>query len=417
MGYFGHYLLKRGALKRSQLEEALQASVVCGGRLGTSILELGYLPVDALAQYLTDYTGVPLPPPERLASPSPEALDCIPARLACELTAFPFEVGADRIHLVMLDPRDSSQLRRISKAAQREARGFILPEVLIHLLLEQHLGVRAERRMARLAESMRKERVGTPRSDATASEPDRPPVAEALPEGEELIDEASFAELQERLVRRALGHQEPSIFSDDATSTPLGARDAAPADDGIVLLVDAASTDVPCPVEAPPANPAELANLEARLAAAADRDEIGALAVRIARAYAAHAALFLVHGETVLGFRGSDEDLDRRIQGVMVPLATACTLARVAARRERFRGAPPAHPLDTRVWSAVGRGDAHDLLLLPICIRDRAVNVLYVDNGGDALAETAVAALAALGNLVAEAYERLILASKRAEQL
>jgi hypothetical protein len=48
----------------------------------------------------------------------------------------------------------------------------------------------------------------------------------------------------------------------------------------------------------------------------------------------------------------------------------------------------------------------------PIAIRARVINLLYADNGAEPLAETSVAALAALCGCVARAYERLILERK-----
>lgn len=51
-------------------------------------------------------------------------------------------------------------------------------------------------------------------------------------------------------------------------------------------------------------------------------------------------------------------------------------------------------------------------LVLPIAVRQRVINLLYVDNEGEPLAETAVAALCALGGCVSQAYERLIVERK-----
>jgi len=53
-------------------------------------------------------------------------------------------------------------------------------------------------------------------------------------------------------------------------------------------------------------------------------------------------------------------------------------------------------------------------MLLPVAIRGRVVNLLYVDNGLDVIAVTAEAALRALARVVAEAYENLLIARKRA---
>ena len=101
----------------------------------------------------------------------------------------------------------------------------------------------------------------------------------------------------------------------------------------------------------------------------------------------------------------------------MIPLTTDCRFAQVGATREPWRGEPPQGGVDARVVRALGRERVREVVLLPICIRDRVVNVLYADNDFEPVGETSLAALGALCNCVSRAYQRLILASKRAEQL
>jgi len=417
MSYFGTYLLKSGVLKRSEIEDALQARVVYGGRLGTNLLELGYLALDDLARYLAEYTGAPLAPARRLSDPDPEALRAIPVELARRYKALVFDRQGDALHVAMLDPRDDAQIAKLAELTGRRIEAFTVPEVLLHTLLEQHLGISPERRFARLAKSLRSKEAlrqkleGEEAARAAAAAPAPAPaqpnveaVPEALPEGEELIDEASFAKLHEDLVLRGRGN------SDDADAPPeeILLDEVAP---------DARAEVTAVPFEEPPEDSGEIARLETRITGAADREEIAALAVRMARAYARTAALFLVQGGTIAGLRGDSSDLERRIQGIVIPLETECRFAQVAATREPWRGAPPQDGIDARILRALGRERARDLVLLPICIRDRVVNVLYADNGIDAIGETSLAALGALCNCVSRSYQRLILAAKRSEQL
>ena len=69
--------------------------------------------------------------------------------------------------------------------------------------------------------------------------------------------------------------------------------------------------------------------------------------------------------------------------------------------------------MDARILRAMGRGDARDRIVVPVSIGGRVVNLLYADNGADALGATSVAALQALATRVASAYERLIVERKR----
>jgi hypothetical protein len=91
-----------------------------------------------------------------------------------------------------------------------------------------------------------------------------------------------------------------------------------------------------------------------------------------------------------------------------------CTVR--TSRNRRARSVVPGSERagwDGRIIAAIGRPEAHEVLIQPITIRGRVVNFLYVDNGGDALADTTVAPLTALGDTMARAYERLILEAKR----
>lgn len=56
------------------------------------------------------------------------------------------------------------------------------------------------------------------------------------------------------------------------------------------------------------------------------------------------------------------------------------------------------------------RADASDVVILPVSLRGRVVNLLYADNASDRLPETSVAALC---RSMAAAYEHIILAGRR----
>ena len=78
-----------------------------------------------------------------------------------------------------------------------------------------------------------------------------------------------------------------------------------------------------------------------------------------------------------------------------------------------FRGTPPDGGIDARLLDTLGRPDIHEVFIHPIEIGGRVVNVLYCDNGSDAFGETSVAALTALCDCLARAYERIIQDTKR----
>ena len=105
-------------------------------------------------------------------------------------------------------------------------------------------------------------------------------------------------------------------------------------------------------------------------------------------------------------------DLDERIDGILVPQDGDSMLCDVVENQKPVRGVPPQSGLDARLLRAMGRSDSRELLIIPIVIRGRVVNLLYIDNGRSTVGITQISALRALGLLIASAYERIILERK-----
>ena len=78
----GQVLLRMGLVSLEQLEEATERQVSCGGRLGSNLLELGYLSEEALAKTLSIIHGVPYADPARLERIDPRILLLISADFA-----------------------------------------------------------------------------------------------------------------------------------------------------------------------------------------------------------------------------------------------------------------------------------------------------------------------------------------------
>jgi hypothetical protein len=160
----------------------------------------------------------------------------------------------------------------------------------------------------------------------------------------------------------------------------------------------------------PPSSPAAAAALEAEIDGCASREHVARLAVHLARAYSPAAALFLVHRGMIerICSEGSAAGGD----AVLFPADASSLFAEVIETGEPFRGAPPQNGFEDRLLRALGRQHVQEVAVLPVAIRGRVVNLLYADNGPEALGDASVAALAAVCSRVSRAYERLILERK-----
>jgi len=234
---------------------------------------------------------------------------------------------------------------------------------------------------------------------------------EKLGDDEELIDVATFSDLQARLMVRGTAGAE-------APASPPDAEDVLLLEELVCELPpDRPRKEVPVGRLVPPTDPAEVVSLERALRSAVDREQVTEAAVRLALAHARSCGLLAVSQGMIAGLRGAGEDLESRIEGVAISSDAASIFTGPALAGEPFLGRPPASGVGARILRAMGRAEAVEVLILPICIRKRVVNLLYADNGPLPMGRTSVAALDALAGLVAAAYEGIILARKSLEKI
>src|SRR4051812_19096112 len=73
----GTLLLRNAAIGLSQLEGALRNQVLYGGRLGTNLVELGFIDLELLSSYLAELSGFAMATPTLLDEADPRLLEKI----------------------------------------------------------------------------------------------------------------------------------------------------------------------------------------------------------------------------------------------------------------------------------------------------------------------------------------------------
>src|SRR4026208_2050831 len=109
----GTLLLRNAAIGLSQLEAALRNQVLYGGRLGTNLVELGFIDLELLSTYLAELTGFPIATPGLLDDADKALLDKLGSDEAQRLRAVPLGYlggGTDSIAVAMVEPLDGRAL-------------------------------------------------------------------------------------------------------------------------------------------------------------------------------------------------------------------------------------------------------------------------------------------------------------------
>jgi hypothetical protein len=147
----GELLVSHGLITSEQLEDALFAQRQFGGRLGTNLVELGFVSDGELANILSEQLKVPCAKPEALAAIPREVIARFPAALAGKYRAVPLRYQTGELHLGMADPQNFAQLDEISFALGCRVKPYVVTEVALNYALERYYGLRREARLMQAA--------------------------------------------------------------------------------------------------------------------------------------------------------------------------------------------------------------------------------------------------------------------------
>src|SRR3954470_23680602 len=148
----GTLLLRNAAIGLSQLEAALRNQVLYGGRLGTNLVELGYIDLELLSAYLAELSGFPIAPPTLLDQAEPVLLEKLGADDAHRLRAIPLGYlgeGHTTVAVGLVEPADRDALEQVASRLDVQVTPYIVPELRALYYLEKLFGLPRRARFVR----------------------------------------------------------------------------------------------------------------------------------------------------------------------------------------------------------------------------------------------------------------------------
>lgn len=358
----GTLLLRNAAIGLSQLEAALRNQVLYGGRLGTNLVELGFVDLEVLSGYLAEMSGMPVATPTLLDSADRALLDKLGGDEAHRLRAVPLGPYTDgAIAVAMVDPTDQPARVALAAALGAPIVAHVVPELRALYYLEKHYGLPRRARFVR---------TGRAPSDHDAS-----------------------AEHERRRSQPAAGMVMPPAF----TLEPRRRR---------------TSSQVPMSRSGEPTVLAYGAACE-RIDTATDRDQIADTFINYAKGRADALVVFLIRDGNAMGWRGhvAGAGPATALDELSLPLGGASSLQSAHDAGQPFVGPPPsvARPVETQLWQALGAVPAPvEVLVVPVLVKARAVNLIYAHVLGSAPSRTLVTELSDLAQRAQTSYTRLI---------
>jgi len=408
----GKLILQDGAISQAQLDEAIQNQVVFGGRLGTSLIELGYISIGQLGEYLAKMHGVPTVDHQEIKACSKGVINTLGKKMATKYQCVPLSVDKFSLNLLMMNPADLAAIDEISFATSKRIKPHVASEMVIMSLLEKYYDIARPMRFISFTNKIVEEPAMVV-TGAGISETAPAPEAKEEREGVDFSHYAADQTTEEE------NRRTPLEISDEDTAEEILhiselIREAPPEEimEAAEFVEELEEEDELELLEELP----ELLNLEEarqRLLEVDDRDELSRIVLSFAHSYFKRSALFITRLGKAVGWYGMGDGIDATmVKSVMLPLGEPSIFKTVFDSQAFFLGAIPETKYNDLFLKAIGGEKPQSAFLIPILFNGQVVNILYGDNGEGQPAPFDISELLILAPKVPLAFEQLILKKK-----
>jgi hypothetical protein len=365
----GELLLKEKMVTPGQLEEALKNHVVYGIRLGSSLVEMGYVDEDALAQLLSRKLGVPCVGRKELAAVPKGLIRDFPRSLVEAHSVVPLKLEGNRLSLAMADPTDFKAIEEVGFVTGHVVQPYIAPDFQISWALATYFRLSSgQMRYQMVADQRRKAGAPQAAKPATITMP-------GFTETGELLNVTIPAEFEGFAQLHGDEPDDPYLLTEDVSR----------------YTVDRLSMD---------------------FAAARTRDDVANVFINYLGQEYSSGALFIVRGNSVVGWRGVSGG--ERVAGfadLNLLLSKPSVLRDVVESRNFSMGSLVNTPENQQILKVLNIRPETSLLVLPVVMMNKVVAVVLVTADMEALGRR-LAELQKLVRKASLAFEMLIIKNK-----
>lgn len=180
----GEALVRDGVITQAELDDALRVQIQAGGKLGTLLVQLGYLEQKKLYEYLARrFAGAHIFAPGEEPRVAADAVAALPKKIAEHYQIVPMMIDAKTIHVLLLDPTRLPALSAVKSATKRHVVPHVVSEDVLDVLLLKHYGVTPKKKQV--------VRRGAIELKSTELDDDLP-IADAADLLEEIVDEPAL---------------------------------------------------------------------------------------------------------------------------------------------------------------------------------------------------------------------------------
>ncbi len=334
----GECLQAAGLLNSDQLDEAIEYQCIYGGKLGTSLIELGLLDEDQLAKTLSQQLQLHYIKSELLMHVPASVLALVPRKTALKYQIVPYREDGKKLYVAMNEVSNLTIIDELSFQLDHIIVPLAIPEVRLMLALQRHYGMLLSPRFETLAKQMNR-RLLAAQKKYSIQQIDR--KAELKPEeptenvaawpllgdekyaGEEPTDENYFAS-------KSITTEEPSL------------------------------------------------RLLQQLAEAKQRDDIATAIIDYLKKDFPDCALLMVRADTAFGWLAANNKTAQIFAHISIPIQENSVFNLVAKNHSLYLG-PVSNSLQNhKILDYFASNPPVNALVIPLMVRNRLVSILYI---------------------------------------
>lgn len=373
----GAYLIEKGKLSKSQLDQAVQCQVLFGGRLATNLLELGHISPEDLLQALAEKYEVKPVSFNELEHIPEAVIKLVSSEVAQRYQLIPYRREENNLYLAMLNPDDTKALLKISQLTGLNPVACVVLELDWRWAMERYYGIKREARFIQLEKTL----------NLTREEPLPERSVVSFPDTGSVIEKASSSDFLLQPEPKAKSETE-SVAQEEPPKTLEEFWEKAGRTSHPKFLV---------PV------------IKKELSLADSRDKIAQVILDVVTRILPRVALFYIKSGVVFGWKGRGERMsDAHIAGIMIPLELQSVFKLIYETGSYYLGPVPESSVNYRILLALGGIAPSTVLLLPIKVEDKVVAIIYGDWGREPRKELDLSLLQELVTEVSYAFQRLI---------
>ena len=395
----GEILLEKGVIGPRELKKALDAQLIFGGKLGTNLIEFGFVDEAVLTSALEEQKSTEVASPKLFETIPHNVIRMIPKSLVKRHFIIPLSADDKTITVAVSDPNDLVVLDEITFVTGRQVRALISPEARLLEAMESYYGLARPSRYVTLSDEIQKQMHGELSSIAeTSGQAPAPaerwavemgrqdtPESELILNAVEAAHEEGASEDQRRAVQETLGQlQQQQAAARDAHAQ--AAREEPP------LSLDEAGE---------------------RLSRIEIRDEIGDVLLDYGAPRFDRTAVFILQKARTLGWNACGENASHeRMRGLLIPKDQPSIFDSLTSGSKYFLGEVEDIPGNELLLQALGGGKPEVAFLMPISFQDRLIAAFYADGSMEKLRQLDVQAQRALAKKAGLAMEMLLIRNR-----